>query len=189
MKILPLLLIFILIPLVCFADNIKAYFSPNGRCMNAVISEINMAQATIDIAMYYFTSREIARALVKAKEHHVEVRVILDKSQEEQSFSKSRYLLQRGFKVKYHTGEGLMHNKFTVIDGRVLITGSYNWTATAEKKNEENLIIIKDDGVIKQYAQRFEHIWDEGRNADVHGVGGYNGFVDWFCEKFPGLCK
>lgn len=189
MKIIPPLLIFILFPLICSANNLEVYFSPNGWCMYAVISEINKAQTTIDVAMYYFTSREIAQALIKAKERHVEVRIILDKSQEEQSFSKSRYLLQRGFKVRYHTGEGLMHNKFVVIDGRVLITGSYNWTATAEKKNEENLIIIKDDGVIKQYAERFEYIWDGGRNANIQNIQGCDAFIDWFCEKFPGLCR
>ena len=110
-----------------FADT-QVYFSPNGGCQNAIIVEIGKAQKTIDIAMYYLTSREIAQELVKAKERNIKVRIVLDQSQETQTYSKSRYLIKRGFEVKYHVGAGIMHNKFAVIDGKVLITGSFNWT-------------------------------------------------------------
>jgi len=132
----------------------QVYFSPNGGCQDVIISEIRKSQKSIDIAMYYLTSREIAQELVKAKDRVVVVRIVLDKSQETQKYSKSRYLIKRGFDVKYHAGSGLMHNKFAVIDSKVLITGSYNWTPTANEKNEENLLIMTDEQLIKRYQQR-----------------------------------
>ena len=109
--------------------------------------------------MYYLTSREIAQELVKAKDRKVIVRIVLDKSQETQNYSKSRYLIKRDFEVKYHTGSGLMHNKFAIIDGKVLITGSFNWTDSAEHYNYENAIFISDPETIKKYQQKFDKIW------------------------------
>jgi phosphatidylserine/phosphatidylglycerophosphate/cardiolipin synthase-like enzyme len=149
-----------------YADT-QVYFSPNGGCQNTVIAEIGKAQKTIDIAMYYLTSREIAQELVKAKDRKVAVQIVLDKSQETQNYSKSRYLIKRGFEVKYHTGPGLMHNKFAIIDGKVLITGSFNWTPTADQKNEENLLIMTDKDLIKKYADRFEYLWKMSRKGEL----------------------
>jgi len=149
------------------ADS-KVYFSPNGGCQDAVVSEINKAKISIDVAMYSFTSREIAQALVEAKSRKVKVRVVLDKGQKLEGYSKSRYLIEKGFEVKYHNGDGLMHNKFAVIDDKILITGSFNWTAGAEHKNEENLLIITDKDLIKKYEDRFEYLWKSS------GMGGIN---------------
>ena len=149
-----------------FADETNVYFSPKGGCQKAILYELNKAQKNIDVAMYYFTSREIAQELVNAKNRGAKVRLLLDKSQETQDYSKSRYLINKGFEVKYYTGQGLMHNKFVVIDDKVLITGSFNWTPTADWTNEENLLILTDERLIKKYAQRFEYLWKIGRRGE-----------------------
>ena len=155
----PSLLIFFILPLVYCSASTKIYFSPNGGCREAVIETISKAHETIDIAMYDFTSKPIAEELVKAKKRNVRVRIILDKSQGQQDYSKSKYLTQKGFGVKYHTGPGLMHNKFAIIDGQVLLTGSFNWTGMAEQKNEENLLVMTDQQVIREYQKRFEYLY------------------------------
>lgn len=149
-----------------YADT-QVYFSPNGGCQDAIITEISKAQKTIDIAMYYLTSREIAQELVKAKDRNIKVRIVLDQSQEMQTYSKSRYLIKRGFEVKYHVGSGIMHNKFAIFDGKVLITGSFNWTPTANEKNEENLLIMTDKELIKKYQTRFEYLWEHSRKGEL----------------------
>ncbi len=156
----------LLIAVIAHADT-QVYFSPNGGCQDAITSEISKTQKTIDIAMYYLTSREIAQELVKAKDRNVKVRIVLDQSQETQTYSKSRYLIKRGFEVKYHVGPGLMHNKFAVIDGKVLITGSFNWTPTANEKNEENLLIMTDKELILKYQARFEYLWEHSRKVEL----------------------
>ena len=172
-------------PLMCFSDDTEVFFSPNGGCQQAVVNEIDQARETMDIAMYFLTSREIVQALVRAKERHVQVRLVFDKSQEIQDYAKARYLIKRGFAVKFHTGEGLMHNKFAVIDGHILITGSFNWTPTADRKNEENLLIIKDAPVIKKYRDRFDYLWVQARTGEAKKEGGAR---EWICSTLPGLC-
>lgn len=150
-----------------FAEPTKVLFSPNGGCQEAIIQEIPKAKNTIDIAMYYLTSREIAQELIKAKEKGVTIRIFLDQSQENSKYSKSRYLSKRGIEIRFYVGAGLMHNKFAVIDNKVLITGSFNWTATAERDNQENLLIIRDRDLIKQYSDRFEFLWKSGRKSEL----------------------
>ena len=142
-----------------FAGPIKVYFSPNGGCQETVIKEISQAQQTIDIAMYNLTTREISQELIKAKEKGVQIRVFLDQGEGNGKYSKGRYLMDKGIDVRFYIGTGLMHNKFAVIDNRILITGSFNWTASAERENQENLLIITDENVVKQYEQRFEMLW------------------------------
>lgn len=142
-----------------FAEPIKVLFSPNGGCQGAVVQEISQAQKTIDIAMYNLTSREISQELIKAKARGVQIRVFLDKGEGNGKYSKGRYLMDKGIDVHFYAGTGLMHNKFAVIDNKVLITGSFNWTASAERENQENLLIITEENVVKQYAQRFEMLW------------------------------
>jgi phosphatidylserine/phosphatidylglycerophosphate/cardiolipin synthase-like enzyme len=142
-----------------FAEPIKVLFSPNGGCQEAVIQEISQAQKTIDIAMYNLTTREISQELIKAKERGVQIRVFLDQGEGNGRYSKGRYLMDKGIDVRFYAGTGLMHNKFAVFDNRRLITGSFNWTASAEKNNQENLLIITDENIVKQYTQRFEILW------------------------------
>jgi len=137
----------------------KVYFSPNGGCQDAVIQEISKAQRTIVVAMYNLTAREISQELIKAKARGVQIRVFLDRGEGNGRYSKGRYLMNKGIDVRFYTGIGLMHHKFAVIDNRALITGSFNWTAAAERENQDNLMIITDENVVKQYAQRFEKLW------------------------------
>ena len=149
-----------------FADS-KVYFSPNGGCQEAVITEFSKAKKSIDVAMYYLTAREIAQELVKAQERKVVVRVVLDDGQESQRYSKSRYLIKQGIGVRYHIGTGIMHNKFAVIDGKTLLTGSFNWTPTANEKNEENLLVMTDKKIVQKYVERFEYLWKGSRKGEI----------------------
>lgn len=143
-----------------YADS-NVYFSPNGGCQEAVVTQISKAQRSIDIAMYSFTSRDIAQALVEAKKRQVKVRVVLDNAEIKEPFSKSRYLIGKGINVKFRLGPGLMHNKFAVIDNRILLTGSFNWTSSADKKNAENLLIMTDKGLAQRYAKQFKLLWSQ----------------------------
>ena len=172
----------------CWAQSIRVYFSPNGGCEEAVISEITKATHTIDIAMYYLSSRQIAQALVKAKEKNVLVRIVLDQGQEIEASSKSGYLVRHGFEIRYHLGFGLMHNKFAIIDGQTLITGSFNWTLTAQERNEENLLIITDQGTIEKYKDRFNYLWNTSR-ADSRNARGMDVVPSWLCATYHLFCS
>lgn len=144
----------------------QLYFSPEGGAQGAVVERLDGADSRIQVAMYAFTARELAQALVRAKDRGVRVEVLLDgEFANSCEFSKHEFLHRRGVEVRlaptHEKGEeGRMHHKFCLVDGRVLITGSYNWTASAEYRNEEDLLIFDHaPGLVSRYQSRFEELW------------------------------
>jgi hypothetical protein len=150
--------------------SIEVFFSPNGGARDAILKEIGSANTTIDIAMYILTDRELSKALTLAQERGVHVRILLDaKSAREIRYSKHHFLSERKVPVKLDNThktsgdkyEGIMHNKFAIIDNKVLLTGSYNWTHSAEELNNENLLIVKNsEELIGKYRLEFTKLWD-----------------------------
>jgi hypothetical protein len=138
-----------------------ALFSPQGGVTQRIISGINNAQVSIDIAIYSFTSDAVRNALINAKNRGVEIRIIADSNQASGSGSEVATLEQAGFQVKRSAGGsgGIMHNKYMIIDGRTLFTGSFNWSANAEDNNFENAIFIQASPIIQKYQNDFNAIW------------------------------
>ena len=60
-----------------------------------------------------------------------------------------------------------MHNKYAVIDNKILVTGSFNWTWQAVKSNQENLIIVEKEDLVKKYKDSFEKLWAQFQNNKV----------------------
>lgn len=152
-------------------EKVEVYFSPFGGIQDLIISKIDSAQSKIDVAMYAFTNEELAFALVRANNRGVETRVILDGKFIENEFSKDEFLHDRGIKLKVDVDHipgteidyGRMHHKFAIIDDKVVITGSYNWTSSAEKNNYENLLIFPDSrALVRIYEKEFEKLWEKG---------------------------
>ena len=156
----------ILIPSISFGRWIYVYFTPSYEALDAIIERIDEARQSIDVAVYDFTSRPLARAIIKAKKRGVKIRILLDKKANKDSiYSKYRFLRQNGITVRFATPhiawnrEGLMHNKFAVVDKKIVITGSANWTASAFKINDENILIINRFDIANVYEKEFEYLW------------------------------
>jgi len=138
----------------------EAYFSLYDDPEAVIIENINKAEIFIDIAMYTFTDQEISQAVIEAKERGVKVRIYLDRSQVEAPYSSSRLLVEQGLEVRISSNPYIMHHKFAVIDRQIVITGSYNWTASASLRNDENLLVIDDEEVILRFQRQFEKLWE-----------------------------
>jgi phosphatidylserine/phosphatidylglycerophosphate/cardiolipin synthase-like enzyme len=139
----------------------ETYFSPNVGIASRLVQEIDAAQTSIDIAIYSFTLNSVADALIDAKSRGVQVRILADISQATGAGSEIARLEAEGFQLKRTNGGGggIMHNKYAIFDGRVLITGSYNWSASAEQNNDENAVFIRDRNVISSFQQNFNAMW------------------------------
>jgi len=155
------------------SDNITILFSPKDECGNVILEKINGAEKSIDIAMYVFTSRVLSRALASAVKRGVKVRAFVDGENAREYYSKANFLKKNGVVVKLEKGEGLMHNKFCIIDDALLITGSYNWTTSADLRNDENLMLIRSESVIKAHRIQFEKYW-QGNYVDEAGYKNKN---------------
>jgi phosphatidylserine/phosphatidylglycerophosphate/cardiolipin synthase-like enzyme len=123
---------------------VEVYFSPDGGAQDAVVREIDKARSSILVFAYSFTSAPIGKALVAAHRRGVQVGVILDREQNTGGrYTEAMYLKRARAQVFIDSGEGLQHNKVMVIDRAVVVTGSFNFSKSAEEHNAENLLVIQ----------------------------------------------
>ena len=146
--------------------QVRVLFSPQDNCAREIVSQIDKAKNYVYAAVYYFTSRPIAYALIKARDRGVDVKVCLDKEQPTYEYSKSRFLQNQGINIRLIGDSGIMHNKFCVIDDHITITGSYNWTVRADLENDENLLVIESQEIAKTYKEQFNKFWS-GTHVDT----------------------
>jgi phosphatidylserine/phosphatidylglycerophosphate/cardiolipin synthase-like enzyme len=150
---------------------VQACFSPQGNCSAHILREIESAKKELLVAVYAFTNDDLANALVQAKKRGVAVQVVVDREFDlANENSKGKFLeaqkipLRRMSGVKSKSLEkdaGLMHQKFAVIDRRIVFTGSYNWTRSAELFNDENLLLFRDAGPLaEEYRSAFFRLWE-----------------------------
>lgn len=135
-------------------------FSPKGECEETIIKWVNNANESIHVLIYSFTLDLIASALISAYNRGVDVKVVFEKSQIGRG-SEYRRLREAGIPVRNDTNPHFMHNKVMIIDGKIVFTGSYNWSLSAEKYNDENLIIIKSEWIAGEYEKKFMEIWNK----------------------------
>ena len=133
------------------------YFSPRGGCTAAIVRNLAAARESVLVQAYSFTSQPIAEALVKAHRRGVNVQVILDKSQRTEKHSVAHLLSGAGIPIFIDDKYAIAHNKVMVIDGRVVITGSFNFTKAAEESNAENLVVIENEEIAGIYAQNWRN--------------------------------
>lgn len=139
-------------------QDLHPYFSPNGGCTQAAVDQVNGAKKQVLVQAYSFTSAPIAQALVEAKHRGVDVQVILDKSQRGERYSSATFLANEGVPTYIDAAHKIAHNKVMVIDGQTVITGSFNFTKSAEEGNAENLLVINN---APELAARYAQNWRE----------------------------
>jgi phosphatidylserine/phosphatidylglycerophosphate/cardiolipin synthase-like enzyme len=139
-------------------SSYEVFFTPQDNCTQEIINAIATAKKQILIQAFSFTDKAIAKSLVEAKNRGVEVKILLDKSQLEDPYAATNYLVWHNIlpKIDYIPEDyACAHNKVIIIDGNIVITGSFNFTKTAQAKNTENLLIIHDANL----AQRYQDNW------------------------------
>jgi phosphatidylserine/phosphatidylglycerophosphate/cardiolipin synthase-like enzyme len=142
---------------------IDALFSPKGGIAATIVQEMRKTQTSMDIAIYSFTRDEIGDAVIAAKNRGVAIRIIVDSGQAPGPGSEIAKIEAAGIPVKRITGigtNGIMHNKYAILDGSVLLTGSYNWSTNAEENSFENAIFLRNSATISAYQANFNSIWN-----------------------------
>jgi phosphatidylserine/phosphatidylglycerophosphate/cardiolipin synthase-like enzyme len=140
------------------------YFARAGQRPDlALISVINSAGNSLDIAIYSLTKPNIVNAILAAKQRGVAVRIITDS---EESHTKAQAnelnaLNRAGIPIKVNSHPGLMHLKVTIADENTVTTGSYNYTNEATYDNDEVLVIIRSKGLAQDWDREFEQMWND----------------------------
>jgi phosphatidylserine/phosphatidylglycerophosphate/cardiolipin synthase-like enzyme len=153
------------------APPLAVYFSPNGGATDAIVARLDAARSTVRVLAYSFTSERIADALIAAHRRGVDVQVIVDKSQRRATGSRVHTVATAGVPVFIDSAHAIQHNKVIVVDSATLITGSFNFSQSAETRNAENLLILRDAETAAIYSAE----WTRHRgHATAHEAGGEN---------------
>lgn len=147
-------------PEVVPAAQIRVFFTPGHSVETAIAEVVDEARNRIYVQAYSFTNPLIVQALANAKARDVNVIVVLDKSNRNQKYSAADFTKNSGIETLIDDRHAIAHNKVMIIDDRVVITGSYNFTRAAEKSNAENLVIIESAPIAQKYLQN----WQKHRN-------------------------
>jgi phosphatidylserine/phosphatidylglycerophosphate/cardiolipin synthase-like enzyme len=143
-------------------------FSPDGGATDLVIRAIASAKQSIHVAAYSFTSRPIAKALADAHKTGIDVEVVIDHEQvEKRNHSIAPYLASQNIPVRVDIVHALQHDKYMVIDGKTVETGSFNYTAAAEQHNSENVLVLWNaPQLAAAYGANWKNLWDQ---AETYG--------------------
>ena len=148
--------------------SVSCYFATpevDGVIETAIINAISHAQKTLDIALFSFTDDQLGNAVVQAHRRGVSVRVLLAGGQERVLGGEHGKLVEAGVAVAVAQGLGYFHHNFAIIDGQLVITGSYDWSDAADQHNYENVVFIScpvltaAQTVAEQYTSEFERLW------------------------------
>lgn len=145
--------------------RIESAFSPDADAEKLVLKVIDAARQNLRLAAYAFTSANVARALIRAKRRGVDVKVLVDESanQRKANFAALNLLVNADIPTRTIASYSLHHDKYIVIDGKTVQTGSFNYSAAAAKSNSENVLVVWDHAELAQrYLQHWEDRWRQG---------------------------
>jgi phospholipase D len=161
---------YLVMPIVKQADDdysISFCFTPPTRhCADEIAVEISKATTSLYLQAYGLTSRVIVDEIISARKRGVEVRAILDKSNLTTKNSLMQDLEAKNIPVKIDTVAGIAHNKVIIIDHKIVITGSFNFTKSADTRNAENVVFIHDKKSAEQYITNFNSRYSKSKNVN-----------------------
>jgi phosphatidylserine/phosphatidylglycerophosphate/cardiolipin synthase-like enzyme len=138
---------------------LEVYFSPNDGASRRLAELVNDADESVVFLASNFTSDPLSQALLLAKIRGVTVNGLMDADNAiNDTGSDYQLLLNAGIPIMLDKDPGRMHHKVLIIDNAIVAFGSYNFTASAEKRNDENLLIIHDPGLAARFLKEYQRL-------------------------------
>ncbi|MFN8674165.1 MAG: phospholipase D-like domain-containing protein [Candidatus Sericytochromatia bacterium] len=136
----------------------KTFFSPKSNTKNAIVEELKKAKKSIKFMAFSFTDKDIEQVMIDKNNNNVKVQGIFDGCQLSSQYSTFNSLKNAKVEVYKDGNQALMHEKNIVIDDEIVITGSFNFSANADKNNNENCMFIKSPEIAKSFLEEFDKL-------------------------------
>lgn len=174
--------------------DLEIYFSPQDKALaNTVLPLIRNAKKYIYIPTFVLTEKRVTQELINAKNRGVDVKILIDALNASIKHSKHNELRQGSILVKTENYAGKMHSKSMIVDDKYVIIGSMNFSNSGENRNDENLILIKNPQIAKQYKEFFIYQWTKVDdkwlkfNARAEGKDSLGSCFDGIDNNYDGL--
>ncbi len=143
--------------------TIQTHFAAEGKVAGKVAEALNKAEKSIHFMAFSFTHDAIGQVVAQKFSDKVEVRGVFENVGSGTQYSEYGKLKALGVDVKKDGNPAILHHKVFIIDGKTVITGSFNFSDSADKNNDENLLIIESEDLARQYEAEFKQIYAKAR--------------------------
>jgi phosphatidylserine/phosphatidylglycerophosphate/cardiolipin synthase-like enzyme len=145
-------------------------FAPEDDPLGALVQLAGLAEHSIHFMAFSFTHDELGAAMREQAEAGVSVWGIFETFGSESIYSEMGPLYCAGATVRKDANPGMLHHKVMIIDEKVVVTGSLNFSDNAADRNDENILILADAGIARLYMEEFARRWAEGRQPDPASI-------------------
>ncbi len=145
--------------------QIENYFCPEDckeEGKDKILSLVRKANKSVNVAIFSFTHEQLADELVKADIKGLDVEVLVERRQRNGQNSQYTRLRDFGVDIKVDGNKNNLHHKFIIIDNKIVITGSPNFSWSGYNRNDENFLIIYNDELALRYVREFDRLFGKG---------------------------
>jgi phosphatidylserine/phosphatidylglycerophosphate/cardiolipin synthase-like enzyme len=152
--------------------NVENYYSTHDRITDHVVNLVDKARLTTQFLVFSFTNDRLSHCMVGKARAGCKVQGVFERSQAGSSYSQYHVLRQAGQPVEVYTDANPrnMHHKVLIVDGETTVTGSFNLSASAEKENDENVLIIHNRKVAERFQDEFQRVFKDAKDAAPTGT-------------------
>jgi phosphatidylserine/phosphatidylglycerophosphate/cardiolipin synthase-like enzyme len=141
-------------------SSVEVYFSPDDGVESVIVDLLDSAKESVDFLAFSFTSNPLGDAVRRADQAGLDVRGVLDEDQGASNLGTELTMFQsEDLDVRLDGNPGQMHEKVFVVDGEVVVLGSYNFSRNANETNDENVLIIRNRTIAEEFVREFERIY------------------------------
>lgn len=145
---------------------IQALFAAEDEVISLLLPLIDSAEDNIRFLVFPFTHDEVGAAVLERAQAGVDVKGIFEKRGSETKYSELSLLYCSGLPVRQDGNPGTFHHKVFVIDDELVITGSLNFSNNADESNDENVLVLQNADIAREYLKEFERRWAEAKEPD-----------------------
>ena len=144
--------------------DVEVYFSPDDGVAQHILDTLNQAEKSIYFMAFSFTTDEFGQAILAQAERGLNVAGVMEEQQIKSNVgTEYDFFKQAGLNVFVDGNPGQMHHKTFIIDEKIVITGSYNFSNSAETRNDENIIIFHSEPIARVYLEEFQRVFEQAQ--------------------------
>lgn len=150
--------------------NMEPLFTRSLAVARRIERLVDEATESVDAALYRLEEPLLARALSEAAHRGLRVRLVLDRGKFQQTPATEKLVKEHKLSYRLSWGrngkDSKMHHKFALIDGQILLTGSYNWTVQSEEENYDNILVVREPSITEAFREEFDALWKDGKEPE-----------------------
>lgn len=144
---------------------IQILFSAEDDAVDNLIALVNDAQTSVRFLAFSFTDYPLAQAMIARAQAGVDVQGVFETFGSNSTRSELRTLWCAGLPVRQDGNSSFLHDKVIIIDNSIVVTGSLNFSSSADEENEENVVILDNAEIAALYLQEYQKLWDQAQSV------------------------